>query len=202
MTTRMAHWRHYPPLDLPPILRGALEVFTARGYHGSSVRELATHAGVTVPGLYYHYPSKQAILVALLDACVGELLSRASTAHDEADPTPRARFADIVESIVLTVTHRSSLTVLDSELRYLEPESRRHYAAARKQLENLLLGVVRAGHQSRAFDVSSPEDTTRALLGMFQAIVTWYDPAGPLTPPEIAARYRTIALRTVGAQDR
>jgi AcrR family transcriptional regulator len=196
-----AHWRHYSPLDLPPILRGALEVFTARGYHGSSVRELATRAGVTVPGLYYHYPGKQAILVALLDACVGELLSRAQAAHDEAAPTPRARFVNIVESIVLTVTHRSSLTVLDSELRYLEPDSRRYYAATRKQLENLLLGVVRAGHRSQTFKVPFPEDTTRALLGMFQAIVTWYDPTGPLTPPEIASRYGVIALHAVGAQD-
>ncbi|WP_326640559.1 TetR/AcrR family transcriptional regulator [Streptosporangium sp. NBC_01755] len=196
----IGHWRDFPPLELPGILLGALEVFTARGYHGSSVRDLASKAGVTVPGLYYHYPSKQAVLVALLDTCISELVARARAAHQAAEDTPRARFAHVVESIVLTVAHRSSLTVLDSELRYLDPENRRYYAGMRKELENLLLEVVRAGQRDHSFAVSLPEDTTRALLGMFQAVATWYDPDGPLPPEQIARRYVTISLHTVGAR--
>lgn len=191
-------WRRYDDLALPGPLRGALEIFTAKGYHGGSVRDIARSANMTVPGLYYHFPSKQAMLVALLDTCVGEILVRARAAEAQAAPDPYHRFVNVVESIVLSVVHRSSLAILDSELRYLDPDGRRHYAAMRKELETLLLGIVRAGAKDATFTVDRPVDTTRALLGMFQAIATWYVRGGALSPTQIARRYVAIAARTVG----
>ncbi|MEX5631650.1 TetR/AcrR family transcriptional regulator [Parafrankia sp. FMc2] len=194
-------WRSYDPLDLHPILTGALAAFHEHGYHGTTVRDIARRAGVTVPALYYHYENKQGILVALLEITIAEVHGRACAAVAEADDGPVPRLTRLVEAVVLFMSNRFDLAYLDTELRYLEPPNRRRYAALRKRLESLLLDIVEDGAASGQMAVASPRDTARALLGMCQAVAGWYKPSGELTPAQIAARYVDIALRTVGAAD-
>ena len=197
-----ADWCHYEPLELSPILAGALAAFYEHGYHGTTVRDIARRAGVTVPALYYYYENKQGILIALLELAINEVYGRALAAVREADDDPVAQFSRLVESVVLYTTNRVSLAALDSELRYLEPANRRRYAALRKRLENLLLDILVRGNETGAMKMASPRDTARAVLGMCQAIATWYRPEGELSPQQMAARYVDIAMHAVGARCR
>ncbi|WP_261554868.1 TetR/AcrR family transcriptional regulator [Frankia tisae] len=198
---KAANWREFAPPQLTPILQGAMDALYEHGYHGTTVRDIARRAGVTVPALYYHYASKQGILVALLDLGIEDALGRARAALAEVgeDAPVRARFVAFVESMTLFMAHRVRMAVLDSELRYLEPANRRGYAAKRKELETLLLDILVDGNSSGMFQMTSPADTSRALLGMLRSITGWYHPDGPLTPVEISRRYVDIALSTVGA---
>lgn len=50
------------------ILDKALELFAAQGYDSVSVGEIAQAVGIKAPSLYNHYPSKQAIFDAIVDA--------------------------------------------------------------------------------------------------------------------------------------
>ncbi len=50
------------------VLEAAHALFLTRGFHGTSMREIATRAGVAVGGIYNHYPSKEALFGAVLDA--------------------------------------------------------------------------------------------------------------------------------------
>jgi AcrR family transcriptional regulator len=49
------------------ILDAALELFAEHGYDKTSLRQIAEQVGVTKAALYYHFPSKEQILVALLE---------------------------------------------------------------------------------------------------------------------------------------
>ena len=49
------------------ILRVALELFTERGFEGTSIRDIAEALGMTKSSLYYHFDGKEAIIQALLD---------------------------------------------------------------------------------------------------------------------------------------
>ena len=60
-------WREFRPLDLDPVLEAALEAFVEVGYHGATVRDIARRCGLSVPGMYHHYLTKQQMLVTLLD---------------------------------------------------------------------------------------------------------------------------------------
>ncbi len=48
------------------ILREASHLFAARGYYGSSTRDIATAVGIRQPSLFHHFPNKQAIFQELL----------------------------------------------------------------------------------------------------------------------------------------
>lgn len=62
----------------------ALELFSQRGYEKASLREIAERLGMTKAALYYHYPSKQALLLAILEPLVGEW----KTVADKAETLP------------------------------------------------------------------------------------------------------------------
>jgi AcrR family transcriptional regulator len=49
------------------ILAAAVTVYAEAGYHGSSLREIAKRAGITHAGLLYYFPTKEALLAAVLE---------------------------------------------------------------------------------------------------------------------------------------
>lgn len=54
------------------ILEKALELFSAYGYDSVSVGEIAKAVGIKAPSLYNHYPSKQAIFDAIVEATAAQ----------------------------------------------------------------------------------------------------------------------------------
>lgn len=56
------------------LLEVALSVFARRGYHETSMNDLAAEAGVTKPVLYQHFPSKGALYLELVDDVGGRLI--------------------------------------------------------------------------------------------------------------------------------
>ncbi len=76
------------------ILARALELFSARGYEGASVNEVALLAGITKPTLYYYFNSKE----GLYDSLMRENYERLNTALAVAvvyNPNPSEYFADV-----------------------------------------------------------------------------------------------------------
>jgi AcrR family transcriptional regulator len=66
------------------ILLSALELFGAHGFAETSLREVAAKVGITKPALYYHFSSKEELLLELarpIQEAMDELLSRAETAE-------------------------------------------------------------------------------------------------------------------------
>jgi AcrR family transcriptional regulator len=61
------------------ILRTAGRLFAERGYHGTSIAELGAAAGISGPGLYKHFPNKDAVLGELLVGCSRRLLDGAAS---------------------------------------------------------------------------------------------------------------------------
>ncbi|XVS62640.1 TetR/AcrR family transcriptional regulator [Actinosynnema sp. CA-299493] len=49
------------------IITAAVAVYGEAGYHGSSLREIAKRAGITHAGLLYYFPTKEALLAAVLE---------------------------------------------------------------------------------------------------------------------------------------
>jgi AcrR family transcriptional regulator len=67
------------------LLDTACDVFAERGFHATSMDDVAARAGVTKPVLYQHFPSKRALFVELLDdvghQLLGELAVATGAAH-------------------------------------------------------------------------------------------------------------------------
>ena len=68
------------------ILQAALEVFSQRGFRGSTVDRIAERAGLSKPNLLYYYPSKEAIYVAVLEDTLEFWLEPLAALDPNGDP--------------------------------------------------------------------------------------------------------------------
>jgi AcrR family transcriptional regulator len=188
-------WRTFGPLGWDPILTAALDAFVAVGYHGATVRDIARRSGLSVPGIYHHYPSKQDMLIAILDRTMADLLRRSAAARDDGAPEPVARFARLIECLALYHTYRRAPAFIGaSEMRSLNPQARQRIVVERVTQQRMIdvevEACVRAGH----FRVARPHDAARAAVTMCTSIPQWYRPDGELSPERIASEYVDFAM--------
>jgi AcrR family transcriptional regulator len=141
------------PAGHKALLAAASAQFAARGYHAVSIREIASAAGVSLSALYHYYPSKQALLAALLHEGMDDYQARCAEALKEAGHDPARQLAAVVGATVRYRAERSEASLLlMNEARALEPEERRG--------ERPLPGTDRRGRGRR--DLHHPVPRRRA----------------------------------------
>lgn len=195
------NWRSYTELDLPPVLQAALECFVEQGYHGTSIRTLAHRSGLSVPGVYHHYPSKHSLLVALVQFAMDDLRRRCTSALEEAGPSTALRLNALVECMVLFHAHQGGLAfIAASEIRSLEGTARSEHISARDTLQRMFDTLIEEGIDEGSFNAPYPCETSRAIVTMCTGVAQWYRPTGELSPEDVAVRYVEIARSALGCR--
>ena len=198
-TTAGTDWRTYQEQGLPRVLDAALEAFAQKGYHGTTTRELAEGSGLSVPGIYHHYKSKQDILFNLMMVIIDELIERSHHALDSAADDPRSQFDVMVESLLRFHMYRQRGAVVStSELRSLEPENRVTYVARRDEQQRMLDRIILAGVDSGEFSTPYPADASRAIASLCVGVASWYRPDGQYSVETLLEHYLAIAEAIVG----
>ncbi|MFF3572627.1 TetR family transcriptional regulator [Nocardia jiangxiensis] len=192
-------WRDFPPLQLPAPITGALNAFVELGYHGATIREIANRAELSVAGVYHHWPTKQHLLVALLDLTMDDLRERCRAARAEGDG-PVERLERLVECLALFHTHRRELGFIGaSEMRSLDEPHRTRIAAARRDVQQMVEDEVAEGCRRGAMLTPLPREAARAVVTLCTALPQWWSPAGELTPDAVARQYIEFARDIVRA---
>jgi len=179
------------------ILATAIRLFRQRGYHGTSVRELASAVGLETASLYYHYPSKQAILFSLFQRTMRDLVDGIRRAIGSgADPvlqlTAAVRF-----HVDFHVVRQEEAFVSHSELRALDPAQHQRIIEQRDRYQEALCDVLRAGVAQGHFAIDDVQVTATAILTMCSGVSDWFGAHGRLTGGQIADRYVELVLRMV-----
>ena len=199
LTAEQKDWRYYEPLELSQPLAGALQAFVEFGYHGATTRVIAERAGLSVPGVYHYYASKQDMLRELHELTMVELLSRARAARAEGIG-PVGRLSFLVQCLTLYHTYRSDLSFIGaSEMRGLNPENRARVVRSRQEMQRMFDDEVTEGCRMGLLTTPSPKEASRAVVIMCTGIARWWSPTGPLSPEEVAAQYVGFALALIGA---
>lgn len=191
-------WRDYGEPRLPVPLAAALEAFAEHGYHGTSVRDIAARANLSVPGLYHHYPSKQSLLQGLMELTMTDLLARSEQAIAEAGDDPVAQFDGVIESLLrFHMYRREQAFVGSTEIRSIDDSYREDYIAHRDRQQYMVDDIVAAGAQAGVFKTDYPREASRAVTTMCVGVSTWYSPDGLLGPEELIDCYKQLARDTV-----
>src|SRR5579859_1769595 len=119
------------------ILAAAVQLFAQYGYHAATMRDIARIAGIQAASIYYHYPSKQALLVEIMDTYMRQL--NASLEQIIAQPTgvPERLYEAIASHIRLHTTYKAEFFIIDTEIRALESTQREQILTLRDQYEHL-----------------------------------------------------------------
>lgn len=184
------------------ILEAAVELFAQRGYHATSMRDIAAAVEVRAAGIYHWYESKEAILLKLQDAFIIDLTAEV-TAEIERQKRPEARMAAAVrEHVEFHGLHSRAAFVTDSEIRALSPRNRDLLVARRDEYQELFIGLIADGVRAGVFTVSEVRIAAYAILLECTGVALWFDPAGPLTLDEVAEVHIELVLGSLGANRR
>lgn len=183
------------------VLDAALDRFERLGYHGTTMRDIAHGAGLTVASIYSHFPSKQQMLQDIMVRVLSDALALTRTAVLRAGPTPHDQLSALMHAWLLFHTERRAEALVGgSEIRSLDAHGRRLIVTLRDEQEAMFRDIVLRGVEDGEFATPYPEDAVRALIAMGTAVPSWYRPDGALSPEQVAQRYVRLAAGTVESQ--
>ncbi|MFI1506768.1 TetR/AcrR family transcriptional regulator [Streptomyces sp. NPDC020597] len=134
------------PTRREQILREAARLFAERGFHGVGVDEIGAAVGISGPGLYRHFPGKDAMLAELLVGISGQLLTGARRRLAEAGGDPAETVLDsLIEGhIDFAIDDRPLITLHDRELDRLRDSDRKLVRQLQRQYVELWVEALRA----------------------------------------------------------
>jgi len=171
------------------ILDAAAKHFKEKGYAATSMRDIAENASVKTASLYYHFPSKAELLLAVYDESAVQLSGSVQhTIQGVDDPWERLRIACVTH--LRNVLHGSDyVQVVMADIPVgVEPDLRARLAMQRDVYEGVFREII-AQLPIRS-DVSR-KYLLFSLLGAMAWVRVWYRPGGD-TPDEIANRMVAI----------
>src|SRR5882762_3371263 len=107
------------------ILTQAAALFSAQGYMRSSIAELADACGLSRGALYHYFTSKEAILFAILDAHVREMIADVEAAVTEASTTLKQCRAAIRAIVALNARSSNEQRVILNDLSFLSEDEQK-----------------------------------------------------------------------------
>lgn len=179
---------------LEAIEQAAVELFSRRGYHATTMREIAAAVEIQPAAIYHWYASKEAILVHLQDTFMQRLTAAVVQAADRHE-RPALKLAALVrEHVVFHGLHARAAFVTDSEIRALTDGPRERLIAQRDAYQQRFAETIRDGIRDGSLRSSNARVATYAILLQCTGVALWFDPAGSLGLEEVAELHVELVL--------
>lgn len=176
------------------ILNSAALIFSQKGYHGTSMQDIALSVNLQKASLYHHVSSKQEILFELLNRGLDLLGTRVENAIVGQDPPNERLHKAICAYLGTLAEHQELASVLLFEYRSLEQEYLDRHIQRRDRFERIWRDLIQEGVEVGVFSCEHPSLSARALLGILNWTVTWFRADGPMKADEIANQLSGLYL--------
>jgi AcrR family transcriptional regulator len=174
------------------LTRQAARLFAEKGYHGTSIGDLAAALGVQKGSLYSHIESKQDLLYEIVREGVGAFTAALDAIPDELPAVEKLRLA--LRAHLRVVSEQLDVaTVWLREWRYLDDERRAWFVDERRRYEQRIRELFREGREHSELRTDL-DDGTAALLFLSAAnwAYTWLQPGRDTD--ELADRFYALLV--------
>ena len=173
----------------------ARSLFSERGYHATTVRDIARELNMQGGSLYAHIESKEDVLWEIVNRAAEQFLGAVEPIV-ASGKSPADKLRDMVRAHVQVVADNlADATVFLHEWKFLGEERRQAIAERRDRYENLYRRVIEEGVRSGTFAPTDPKMAALLVLSAVNWLPQWYKSSGPLSPPEVADRFSELVLR-------
>jgi AcrR family transcriptional regulator len=177
------------------VLAAAVQLFAEYGYHAATMREIARIAGIKAASIYYHYTSKQALLVEIMETHMRQLNANLKHIVNKQDTIQQRLFEAISNHIRLHTTYKSEFFIIDTEIRALEVENRDKILALRDQYENLFQKLLREGIEEGVLRQTDVKVSSYAIIAMCTEVAQWFRPSGRLSVQQVIEIYSEMVTK-------
>jgi len=176
--------RHYDE-KLQLILKTSAKIFAEKGFHHTSVRDIARATKMSLSGLYYYFTTKEELLFLIQERCFVTLLQRWEQAVDPQSDV-RARIRAFAENHLSFFLHNMpEMKVMAHEDESLTGDFQDKILVLKRRYVKIiidLVGELQGQDGGKAMDLRV---ATFALFGMMNWIYTWYQPKRDLPFPQL-----------------
>jgi AcrR family transcriptional regulator len=181
------------------VVTAAGRLFSTRGYHGTSMRDLARELGLIGSSLYSHIDSKADLLVEVVErgaALFHESADRATASEGDGLARLRALVAGHVDVVL---DHPDEVRTFLYEANALDEGHRTRVLAARNNYEEAFRKVLRAGAEDGSLRSDlDPALAAIILLSILNALERWYSPNGRLSRDELVRGILAFGVEGIG----
>jgi TetR/AcrR family transcriptional regulator, cholesterol catabolism regulator len=180
------------------IIAAAAKLFKEKGYHATTIQDVADEVGMLKGSLYYHIKSKEELLYLVTKEPIRELIERQKRLM-ESDLTPQQKIIEFTRSHLQAFdANYPHMFVFLQEKASLSEPVQAEVAGIDFRYEALLEAILHQGVDGRQFRQELDlKIMAFSILGMCNWMFKWYYKGGRLTIDEIAHSMAEIVLNGI-----
>jgi TetR/AcrR family transcriptional regulator len=189
---------HVHGIKRQEVLREAAASFNFKGYHATSLTEIAAKLGVTKAALYHYFPNKNSLLAACFEQAM-EIAFVSLERGRKQGGNGRERLVLTISGYVSQLIDELNCCVMLMEEQALEPADRVKLVRQRDRFERGLRALMKEGIEDGSVVPCDPKLAIFVILGAMNWVAKWFKPSGPWKPEQITLALSQIFERTISS---
>jgi AcrR family transcriptional regulator len=182
------------------VILAAARAFRERGYHNTSLDDLAASLDVTKPTLYLYVPGKEAILFECFRAGLAQI--QGTLEECEGAPGPaRERLFAFIRGYAAAIVGDFGWCMLRAEDQHLGAAMSRRIKLLKVGIDRRMRALIDAGVADGSIRSCDTKMTAFALAGALNWMGHWYREDASLKPHDIADRFIDVFNRGLRGRD-
>jgi len=173
------------------VIRAAARAFNRKGYHNTSLDDIAAALDVTKPTVYYYVSNKEQLLFECFVAGIEGIRLAFREARSLALPA-RERLKTVLRQYAEAVASEFGWCMVRAEDQDLSPAMSAHIKAMKSEIDQGIRRLLREGIQDGSIHPCDPKMTAFALAGALNWIAHWYRESQSMTGAEIGDAFITV----------
>lgn len=167
------------------VLRAAVRMFNAQGFHATSLDDVAASLGISKPTIYHYLGNKEQVLIECVTRGLEPLRSAAEQARAQAG-SGLERLRRFLIDYARTNMDDFGRCMVRTGDELLSPASAASIRARKREIDATLRALIAEGVADGSIAPVDVKMSAFALAGALNWPARWHDPAGPDSPETIA----------------
>lgn len=167
------------------VLHAAVRSFNEKGFHATSLDDVANALNVTKPTIYHYFANKDEILFECVRRGLDSIRHAAEAVESEGGGGLE-RLRRLMRDYAIIMTRDFGMCVTRTADHELSGDSRAKFRALKREIDQTVRRVVEQGMADGSIAGGDPRLVTFTLTGALNWIAHWYDPKGTLGAEDVA----------------
>jgi TetR/AcrR family transcriptional regulator, cholesterol catabolism regulator len=156
------------------ILDSAAKFFYTKGYHATSIEDVARDVGMLKGSLYYYIKSKEDLLYGILLGVIKQGTGGVEKALEGVQNPVERLEKGIEQHVEHIIRNQVRVGLFLHEFDSLSGRRKQRVHESLKEYQKIFTGIIKDGQASGAFISGDPDLLVNAMLGMCNWIYRWY----------------------------
>lgn len=174
-------------------------MFQERGYDRTSLEDIARALSVTKPSLYYHFASKEDILLECVRVSYVKFREEFGR-RDNPALNGRMRAEIFLRLYLEVISQDMGVSLVIADDRVMSPSVGDQYLAWKRELNNDLESRLKAGVEDGSIELSETHLTSFAIFGMFNWVAQWKVSGNSVSVDEMFERFIDVIFNGIGGR--